>query len=211
MTSSNENCSPPEMKSCLRPCSGGSCSKRYQPKEIWCPSSDAVLASKYTTHTYTIIPTFPHPSLYAGNFNCQRVNGGCNTTSPENKSLVSWAEVNNLQLLHDPKGVAIFFPHRWNVGTNSDLPFASVGHNNELPSRRVLGKLPRSQHRSSLITPPKLKIAAYSDVVNLWKVARLSGVAFAFFQVNPLRDCHLRHNKHRPGMPCSMREPVYWG
>jgi len=39
---------------------------------------------------------------------------------------------------------------------------------NRLPDRRVVGKFPRSQHRHSLITPPKLKVPAHSDLVKRW-------------------------------------------
>ena len=39
--------------------------------------------------TPTTIPTFPHPSLYVGDFNCQHVNWGYNTTSPDGESLDS--------------------------------------------------------------------------------------------------------------------------
>ena len=46
------------------------------------------------------IPTFPHPSLYVGDFNCQHVNWGCNETSPDGESLDSWATSNNLGLLY---------------------------------------------------------------------------------------------------------------
>ena len=48
---------------------------------------------------------------------------------------------------------------RWNTGTNPDLAFASVGPNSYLPDRRVLKKFPMSQHRPSLITPPRFAIA----------------------------------------------------
>ena len=37
----------------------------------------------------TAIPTFPHPSLYAGDFNYQHVNWGYNKTSPDGESLHS--------------------------------------------------------------------------------------------------------------------------
>ena len=77
--------------------------------------------------TPTTIPTFPHPSLYVGDFNCQRVNWGYNTTSLDGESLYSWATSNNLGLLYNPKETASFFSHRWNVGTNPDLAFASLG------------------------------------------------------------------------------------
>jgi len=69
---------------------------------------------------------------------------------------------------YNPKETASFFSHRWNVGTNPDLTFASFGQESRLPDRRVLGKLPRSQHRHSLITPPRLKVPAHSDPVKRW-------------------------------------------
>jgi len=53
------------------------------------------------------------------------------------------------------------------VGTNQDLAFASFGQNSRLLDRRVQGKYPRSQHRTSLITPPKL-VPAHSDPVKRW-------------------------------------------
>ena len=49
--------------------------------------------------TPTATLTFPYPSLYVGDFNCQRVNWGYNKTSPDGKSLESWATSNNLGLL----------------------------------------------------------------------------------------------------------------
>ena len=49
--------------------------------------------------TPTAIPTFPYPSLYAGDFNCQHVNWSYNKTSPDGESLDSWATSNNLGLL----------------------------------------------------------------------------------------------------------------
>jgi len=44
-----------------------------------------------------------------------------------------------------------------------DLAFASFGQD-----RRVPGKFPRSQHRPSLVTPPKHKVPAHSDPVKRW-------------------------------------------
>ena len=53
-------------------------------------------------------------------------------------------------------------------------------------------KFPQSQHRPSLITPPRLKVPAHTATrLNAGTFARLIGSAFAFSQVNPLRDCHL--------------------
>ena len=69
------------------------------------------------------------------------------TTSPDGESLDSWATSNNLGLLYNLKETASFFSRRWNVGTNPDLAFASLGQDSRLPDRHVLGKFPRSQHR----------------------------------------------------------------
>jgi len=61
--------------------------------------------------TPTAMPTFPHSSLYVGDFNCQQVNWGYNKTSPDGDSLESWATSNNLGLLYNPKETASFFSH----------------------------------------------------------------------------------------------------
>jgi len=74
----------------------------------------------------------------------------------------------NLGLLHDPKETASFSSHRWNVGTNLDLAFASFGQDSRLPDRRVLGNFPQTQHRPSFITPPRHKVPAHSDSVKHW-------------------------------------------
>ena len=70
--------------------------------------------------------------------------------------------------MYNPNETASFFSHRWNVGTNQDLAFASFGQDNQLPDRHVLGKLPRSQHRPTLITPPRFKVPAHSDPMKRW-------------------------------------------
>ena len=100
------------------------------------------------------IPTFPHPSLYVGDFNCQHVNWGYNTTSPDSESLVSWATSNNLGILYNPKETASFFSHQWNVGTNRDLAFASFGQKSRLRkqtcSKRILaGTISAFSHKAT--------------------------------------------------------------
>jgi len=121
----------------------------------------------HSLFTPTAIPTFPHPSLYVGDFNCQHVKRGYNKTSRNGESLDSWATSNNLGLLYNPKKTGSF-SHQWNIDTNPDLVFTSFGQDCRLPNRHVLGKFPRSQHRPSIITPPKLKVPAYSDPVKCW-------------------------------------------
>ena len=72
------------------------------------------------------------------------------------------------------------------------MDFASVSHDNRLPDSRFLRKFPRSQHWLSLVTLPSLKIRAYIDPLRVGNFARLIGVAFAFLQMNLLRDCYLQ-------------------
>jgi len=83
------------------------------------------------------IPILPHPSMYAGDFNCQQVKWGHNVIF-DDEGLYSWTEANNLELLHDTKGVVSFISHGGNLGTNPDLAFANAGHDNRLPDRSVL-------------------------------------------------------------------------
>jgi len=84
----------------------------------------------------------------------------------------SWATSNNLGLFYDPKETASFSSYRWNVGTNPDLVFASFEQDRRLPDGRVLGKFPRSQHRPSLITPPRFKVPAHSDPLKRWNFCK---------------------------------------
>ena len=59
--------------------------------------------------TATTIPTFPNPSLYVGDFNCQHVNWGCNTTYPDGESLDSWATSKQPWTVVQRKGNSKFF------------------------------------------------------------------------------------------------------
>ena len=101
---------------------------------------------------------FPHPCLYAGDFNCPHVDWGYNDNSPDDECLAGWASINCLALQYNASVATSFYSSGWNTGTNPDLAFASVGLNSRLPDRYVLEKFPRSQHRPSLITPPTLEV-----------------------------------------------------
>ena len=114
------------------------------------------------------LPVFPHPSLYAGDFNCRHADWGYDDQSPDDECLAGWASINCLALLYNAKDAASFYSDRWNIGTNPDLAFASVGPNSRLPNRRVLEKFPRSQHRPSLITLPRFGMAVPSIPVKRW-------------------------------------------
>ena len=114
------------------------------------------------------LPVFPHPCLYAGDFNCRHADWGYDDNNPDGECLAGWASINCLALLYNAKDAASFYSGRWNTGTNPDLAFASVGPNSRLPDRRVLDKFPRSQHRPSLITPPRFAMAVPSMPVKRW-------------------------------------------
>ena len=114
------------------------------------------------------LPVFPHLCLYAGDFNCCRADWGYDDNSPDGECLAGWASINCLALLYNAKDAASFYSSRWNTGTNPDLAFASVGPYSCFPDRRVLDTFPRSQHRPSLITPPRFAMAVPSMIVKRW-------------------------------------------
>ena len=114
------------------------------------------------------LPVYPHPCLYAGDFNCRHADWSNDDNSPDGECLAGWASINCLALLYNAKDAASFYSGRWNTGTNPDLAFASVGPNSLLPDRRVLDKFPRSQHQPSLITPPRFAMAVPSMPVKRW-------------------------------------------
>ena len=108
------------------------------------------------------LPVFPHPVLYADDFNCPHVNWGYG------ECLIAWPSLNGLVPLHDPKGVATFHSGRWSTGTNPDLAFVSVGPDSRVPNRRILETFPRSQHRPSHIVPPRVALPVPSKPVERW-------------------------------------------
>ena len=112
------------------------------------------------------LPVFPHPCLYAGDFNCRHADWG--SDGADGECLAGWASTNCLAPLYNAKDDDSFYSGRWNTGTNPDLAFSSVGPSSRLPDRSVLDKFPRSQHRPSLITPPRFAMAVPSMPVTRW-------------------------------------------
>ena len=111
------------------------------------------------------LPVFPHPCLYASNFNCRHADWGYDDNSPEGDCLAGCASISLIVLpsyIMPIEDAANIYSGRWNTGTNPDLAFASV------PDRRVLEKFPRSQHRPSLITLPRFATAVPSMPVKRW-------------------------------------------
>ena len=114
------------------------------------------------------LPVFTHPCLYAGDFNCPHVDWGYNTNSTDGDCLLAWASSNSFALLYDPKNKPSFHSGRWNTGTNPDLAFTTVDPDSRWHYRCVLEKFPRSQHRPSLITPPRLSLSVPGRPVKRW-------------------------------------------
>ena len=77
-----------------------------------------------------------------------------------------------------------------------------------LPDRRVLGKFPWSQHRPSLITPPRFSAHGHSDPVNCGNFHKVDWKHFCFLR---LRDCHLGHMKHREDIQRILQDPAIRG
>ena len=90
------------------------------------------------------LPVFPHPCLYAGDFNCCHADWSYDNNSLDGEYLAGWASINCLALLYNPKNAASFYSSRWNTGTNPDLAFTSIDPNSRLLDRHVLEKFPRS-------------------------------------------------------------------
>ena len=115
---------------------------------------------------------FPHPCLYLGDFNCLHADWGYNDNSSDGEYLADWVSINFFALLHNAKDAASFYSGRWNTGTNQDVALASVAPNSGLPDRHVLEKFPRSQHRPSLITPPRFAMTVPSMPVKRWNFCK---------------------------------------
>ena len=99
------------------------------------------------------LPVFPHPVLFADDFNCPHVNWSYRTSSADGDYLVAWASLHGLVPLHNLKDVVTFDSGCWNTGINPDLRFVSVGPDSCVPDtdRRILGKFLRSRHQPRLM------------------------------------------------------------
>ena len=84
------------------------------------------------------LPVFPHPCLYAGDFNCEHVDWGYDANSADGECLVGWANTNNFVPLHNPKDAVSFHSGRWNTSTNLHLAFVSIDSDSRLPNRHDL-------------------------------------------------------------------------
>ena len=119
---------------------------------------------------------FPHPCLYAGDFNCRDVDCGYDDSNPDDECLAGWASINSLALLYNAKDATRFYFGRWNIGANSDLAFASVGPYSRLPVRRVLEKFPGHNTDLRLLRHQGLRCQSQACLLSDKTLARLNRV-----------------------------------
>ena len=102
---------------------------------------------------FTQLPQYPHPAIYAGDFNCQHTLWGYRNDTSDGTMLNDWAPNLDLTLLYDNRQPNSFCSGRWQTQTNPDLAFTTTksAHTNCL-HRIVTDLFPRSQHRPSIIT-----------------------------------------------------------
>ena len=55
------------------------------------------------------LPVFPHPCLYASNFNCFYIDWGYDVNSLDGVCLAGWASINILALLYNAKDATSFY------------------------------------------------------------------------------------------------------
>ena len=70
------------------------------------------------------------------------------------------------------ENAASFHSGCWNTSTNPDLAFVSIDSDSRTPDRHVLEKFRRSQHRPSLITPPRFARPVPSKHVKRWNFSK---------------------------------------
>lgn len=102
-----------------------------------------------STWSDSVLKTFPHPAMYAGDFNSHHNEWGYNDIDDNGERVVEWATNSELHLVFDPKDKCTFFSAAHRRGYNPDLCFVSTDDEG-IPlqiTRKVLPCFPRSQHR----------------------------------------------------------------
>lgn len=101
----------------------------------------------------SILDTYPHPTVYAGDFNSHHNTWKYRATDENGERLADWADSHSLSLIFDAKDRATFRSAAWNTETNPDLCFVSENaQNRPIPiTRKVLEDFPHSQHRPVIL------------------------------------------------------------
>ena len=102
---------------------------------------------------FTQLPQYPHPAIYAGDFNCQHTLWGYRNDTTDGTMLNDWASNLDLTLLYDNRQPNSFCSGRWQTQTNPDLAFTTTNSAHTNCVHRIVTDLfPCSQHRPSIIT-----------------------------------------------------------
>jgi len=153
----------------------------------------------------TQINSHAHTSTSQSVCNCQNINWGYSIASPDGESLDSWATVKIHALLNDPKRIASFSSHPYNLGTDPDLAFASVGHNSRLLDRRFLETFPRSQYRPPLITSYQKR---FSQIIGFQYLRNPDGQNRWKFQISGNKQ-KINLEPNSPWFPLAQTKPLY--
>ena len=86
----------------------------------------------------TSIPDVPAPAIYAGDFNSNHTDWGCNNTNHGSITLTEWASSIDAMLLYNPKEPSLFTSGRWNPKTNPDLAFSKNLLHQTLPTPTLI-------------------------------------------------------------------------
>nr|CAB3266991.1 reverse transcriptase [Phallusia mammillata] len=127
------------------------------------------------------LPSFPHPTVYIGDFNSHNTDWGYNENDKAGEQLGQWINDTNLHLLYDPKTHGTFHSSRWNKDYSTDLCLVSKNDNlDPLPaSTEILPSFPHSQHRP-IITTVGLKIPIINSLPkNRWNFEQANWENFA--------------------------------
>ena len=68
------------------------------------------------------LPVFPHPCLYAGDFNYRHADWGYEDNSPDGECFADWASINYLALLYNAKDAASFYSGRSSSSSFEEYP-----------------------------------------------------------------------------------------
>ena len=115
----------------------------------------------------TKLPLTRDHHIISGDFNCHHELWGYSDNNKNGRTLANWCSNNNLTILFDPKQPASFEFGRWRSKTNPDVTF-STPIRDTIPTRTILDRFPRSQHRPSLIQIPPLIFPTTSTPVPRW-------------------------------------------
>ena len=114
------------------------------------------------------LPVFLHPFLYAGGFNCQHVDCGFDANSADGR-IPDWlGKYQQFCPTPLPKRCRQLplCPLEYKYEPGSCI--RQIDSDSRLPDRQILEKFPRSQHRPSLITPPRFARPVPSKPVKQW-------------------------------------------